>query len=144
MSYELACKLSNKVAAITSVKGAMLAAQIDNCNPSRAVPILEIHGTEDRNVPYDWAINAINFWIGHNGTSGTPIIIDLPDTKPNNGNTAQHYLYEAGLSSIGVEHIRVNGGVHDWFGSRVQAMILMLHWKLGSFSCNTTSMGRDK
>lgn len=116
MSYELACKLGHKVAAITSVKGAMLAAQMSNCNPSRPVPILEIHGTDDRNVPYDWAIDAINFWIGHNRTSSTPIITNFPDTKPNNGNTAQLYLYEAGLSGIGVEHIRVNGGVHDWFG----------------------------
>ncbi len=116
MSYELACKLSHKVAALTSVKGAMLPPQIDNCNPSRAVPILEIHGTEDRNVPYDLAINAVNFWIEHNGTSRTPIITDLPDTNPNNDNTAQHYLYEAGSSGIDVAHIRVNGGVHDWFG----------------------------
>ncbi len=49
--YQLACELGSRIAAITSVKGAMDDTQTANCVPSRAVPILELHGTDDKMSP---------------------------------------------------------------------------------------------
>lgn len=49
MSYRLACELSNKITAIAPNAGQPM---LKNCNPSRPVPILHIHGTEDTCANY--------------------------------------------------------------------------------------------
>ncbi|HEX9098925.1 MAG TPA: PHB depolymerase family esterase [Candidatus Dormibacteraeota bacterium] len=48
MDYRLACELSDRIAAIASVSGAL---EVDTCSPARAVSVLEMHGTEDALVP---------------------------------------------------------------------------------------------
>jgi polyhydroxybutyrate depolymerase len=49
MAYRLACELSDRIAAIGPV-GAPIG--VDTCNPSRPVPVLHIHGTDDEFSPY--------------------------------------------------------------------------------------------
>ncbi len=49
MSFRLACELSEEIAAIAPVAGTM---NVDQCEPSRAVPIIQFHSFEDSNVPY--------------------------------------------------------------------------------------------
>ncbi len=49
MAYRLACDLSAGLAGAASVAGAML---LDDCQPARPVPVMEIHGTADGIVPY--------------------------------------------------------------------------------------------
>jgi len=49
MSYRLACELSEKIAAIAPVASTM---NVDQCEPSRTVPIIQFHSFEDSNVPY--------------------------------------------------------------------------------------------
>jgi len=51
MSYELSCFLSDRIAAVGSVAGAYLL-PVDQCHPSRPVPAILFHGTDDRVVPY--------------------------------------------------------------------------------------------
>jgi len=51
MSGFLACKLAGRIAAFAPVSGNYYAWP-GGCNPGRAVPILEIHGTADSVVPY--------------------------------------------------------------------------------------------
>src|SRR5262249_14955868 len=50
MSQRLACDLAARVRAVGSVAGAMMASP---CAPVRPVPVIEIHGTGDLNVPYN-------------------------------------------------------------------------------------------
>jgi polyhydroxybutyrate depolymerase len=52
MSFLLACKLSERIAAIGSVSGAYLY-PIEECNPSRPVPAILFHGTADPIVPFE-------------------------------------------------------------------------------------------
>ena len=52
-SYRVACRLANKVTAIGSVAGSLLAKEVATCKPARAVSVLEIHGTSDSAVPYN-------------------------------------------------------------------------------------------
>jgi polyhydroxybutyrate depolymerase len=52
MTNVLACDLSGRIAAFASVAGSYPPAS-GGCHPLRAVPILEIHGTGDRVVPYN-------------------------------------------------------------------------------------------
>lgn len=58
MSYRLACALADRISGIAAVSGA--SGQFDRdgnayyaCNPSRPIPILHLHATNDRNYPFD-------------------------------------------------------------------------------------------
>lgn len=50
MSYQLACSLSDKIAAIAPVSAQD---SVISCSPTRAVPVLHFHGTADPAAPYD-------------------------------------------------------------------------------------------
>ena len=66
MSYQLACQLSDKIAAIASVTGSMSPATYNACNPQHPTPILEIHGTADGTVAYtgsNFSNQLSMFWI---------------------------------------------------------------------------------
>jgi polyhydroxybutyrate depolymerase len=51
MSFLLSCDLSDRIAAIGTVAGAFLI-QWEECQPSRPVPAMVFHGTDDPIVPY--------------------------------------------------------------------------------------------
>ncbi len=117
LSFQLACQLSDRIAAITAVKGGMNSTQINACRPTRSVPILQLHGTADQNVAYEEAVNSLDFWIGHNQTATAPVIIGIPDIAPDDGSVVEYYLYDNGINQSTVEHFKVIGGGHDWFGA---------------------------
>lgn len=83
MSVVLACRLSERIAAIGSVSGAYLFPWED-CNPARAVPAIVFHGTADPIVPYlggpserfDIPFPDISGWVavlaGRNGCAVAP------------------------------------------------------------------------
>lgn len=49
LSHRLACEASDRIAAIAPVSGMM---GIDDCHPTRPVPVMHFHGTADTIVPY--------------------------------------------------------------------------------------------
>ena len=76
LSHRLACELSDKIAAIGPVAGVI---GIASCNPTRAVPVFDVHGTADPLVPWNGGNGqqsvpqTIDFWVQHNGcTTMTP------------------------------------------------------------------------
>jgi len=129
MSMRLACKLSNRVAAVAAV-GATFGEDLANeCQPERAVPVLIITGTEDPLVLYQGGVveqsdfngryfsakDSILKWAEYNGCKKGPLKNDLPDTS-NDGTTVVKIKYsdcEDGSSVILYEI--VNGG-HTWPG----------------------------
>jgi len=50
MAFRLACERPDVVDAVVPVAGSL---EIDRCQPSRAVPLLDIHGDADRNHPLE-------------------------------------------------------------------------------------------
>ncbi len=52
MSHMLGCDMADTFAAIAPVSG-VLGIPTASCNPSRPIPVLDIHGTADPVVPYD-------------------------------------------------------------------------------------------
>lgn len=125
MSFSLACSLSNRIAAIASVTGSNTSVQLNTCSPERPVPIMQIHGTADATVPYEGnalfvSVQAVlDFWVGHNNCSATPIITEVPDIDPNDGCTAEQYLYPYGDNGSVVEHYKILGGGHSWPGAPI-------------------------
>lgn len=82
MSHRLACEASDVIAAIGPVSG-VLGLDPGACNPTRPVPVIHFHGTEDPIVPYDGGGLASSMsvrestqvWIDHNACVGEPEIV---------------------------------------------------------------------
>jgi len=115
-SFSLACNLSNRIAAVASVTGTMFSPLINNCTPTRPLPILQIHGTKDDIVEYSTALNALDYWKTHNKTSLTPIISNMPNLDDKDGSTVQRFDYVNTDNNIEVRHFKIIGGGHDWPG----------------------------
>ncbi|MBA4375394.1 MAG: hypothetical protein C0401_04370 [Anaerolinea sp.] len=120
MSYLLACKLADRIAAIGSVAGAYVF-PLDQCKPSRPVPLIAFHGTSDPVVPFaggpsrtfdvpfpvvtDW----IKLWAERNQCAASPLV--LPVDEEVNGFRFVNCIQNAEV----VFYIIVGGG-HAWPG----------------------------
>jgi len=121
MCYQLAWKLSNKIAAIASVSGSMYPGQFAMCTPPRAIPVMEIHGTADQIIPFNgtsYDVNTdtiLNFWVLNDRCLSLPSVTNLPDVDPNDGSNVVHYVWSAEVQSITCELYKVINGPHiDW------------------------------
>lgn len=127
MSNRLACELADRITAIGPVAGAYSPLDME-CNPSRPVPVMAFHGTDDTIVPYEgsefrgtnlppipeWAAS----WGARNGCDMNPEVLDSVgevDIIRYGGcdNDAQVILHT------------VNGGGHNWPGGGVQPEMFM-------------------
>jgi polyhydroxybutyrate depolymerase len=129
MSYDLACQLSNRIAAIASVTGTMLTAKLNACNPSRVVPVMQIHGTADATVPYlgNFAFapveTLVEAWVEKSNCNPTPIQTEIPNTNTTDLTTATRFLYTGGINGNSVEFFKVNGGGHSWPGAPINVNV---------------------
>jgi polyhydroxybutyrate depolymerase len=115
--YELAGALSAELAAVGVVAGVMTSF---DCDPVRPVPLIHIHGTDDRRVPLeggrgrftsaqnDWppVQDSIDRWCELNGCRGQPQVVRLIE-----GLTGYRYT-----GAADVELWLVEGGHHVWPG----------------------------
>jgi len=118
MSYYLACSnMSDKIAAIASVTGAMSSYQHLSCNPTHPTPVMEIHGTHDTIVPFYAVVPGIEYWQNYNNcnlTADTTIIADLNLADLS---TVEHIVYNNGNNGVTTELFKIIGGEHSWPGS---------------------------
>lgn len=125
MSFELACQLGNRITAIASVTGTMTSARMTACNAPKPTPIIQIHGTQDPTVPYNGDANnesipdVVDYWVAQTNSGTTPTVTNVPDSDPNDGCTAEHYLYDGGDQGTTIEHYKIIGGGHTWPGAPV-------------------------
>ncbi len=89
MSHRLACEVADRIAGVAAVGGA--SAEFDQdlnryftCTPSRPIPILHIHATNDLNYPYAGGIGD-----GLSATSYYPVESAIADWRTRNNVTAQ-------------------------------------------------------
>lgn len=124
-SFELACRLNNRIAAVGSVARSMGTYIYENCSPKHPTAILTIHGTEDdydgiiwQGVTYYVSLDDVNkYWAELNNTDSTPTVVQLPNLNSTDGSTVEHYSWNKGNGCVSVEHFKVIGGGHDWPGS---------------------------
>jgi polyhydroxybutyrate depolymerase len=128
MAYEVACALADRIAAIAVVAGEMTA--LERCRSSRPVPVLVIHGSADRNLPFEggpgakaFAVHevrsvaaAIDFWRRHDGCAESPAI--------EQSGTVRRSRYLSCAASSAVELIAIDGGGHSWPGGERLARFL--------------------
>jgi polyhydroxybutyrate depolymerase len=130
MSYELACQLSYRIAAIASVTGSMVQSRFDNCNATHPTPVMQIHGTADPTVPY-LGLPAqtfmpietlVNEWVAFNNCDPNPVVTQVPNTNLTDSCTAELQVFENGDDGTSVEFYKVDGGLHTWPGSIFQVV----------------------
>lgn len=120
LAYRVACELSERIAAIAPVAGAM---RPELCQPSRAVSVAIFHGTHDRYVSYhgghaelgatrsDTSVEAaVSFWVQHNGCAAAPTI--------QREGAIEHVRYGTCREGSEVALYTVHGGGHAWPGGR--------------------------
>jgi polyhydroxybutyrate depolymerase len=111
MAQRYACERTDRLAAVVSISGSMTA---NRCEPSRPLPMLEVHATADVEVPYNAgglpsAREAVDRWRFMNRCGDVSIdeTIDSPITQI----TRRRWICEG---TADVELITMQGGDHDW------------------------------
>lgn len=116
MALELACHAPDFVAGVSAVSGAFYEGIDQDCQ-SAAVPTQIIHGTDDElldyeggtlhDTPYLGVAETVRSVAERNGCSP-----DDAETAPLGDNADQLTMSDCAADT---EHIRVNGGFHDWY-----------------------------
>jgi polyhydroxybutyrate depolymerase len=114
MSHRLACQLEERIAAIASVTGLLA---FSPCVPSRNMPILQIHGTDDGVVPYSGVQGTIDHWTDWNDCPDDPEVVNLPDIDTTDQSTVTVSSWFPCNDSVEVMLYTINGGDHTWPGS---------------------------
>ena len=163
-SYELGCRLNNRIAAFSSVSGSMLVDAFRDsyydlgfCSPVHPTAVLLIPGTNDMSPhstysgfqPYYMSAAEITtYWSNYNNTDINPIISQLPNINISDGSTVERRVWESGDNCVRVEELKVIGGDHDWPGSwgNMDISASVEVWNFvskfdinGLIDCNTTS-----
>ena len=119
MTGLLACRLSGRIAAFAAVSGQFFF-PVGGCHPGRAVPVLEVHGTADRIVPY------MGVPASQDPVRPLPTIPDwLRDWATRDNCSARPVVFLQTLAVIGeqwmgcqgnttVIHYRMENGDHVW------------------------------
>ena len=130
MAERMACEYAGSVAAIAVVAGSITEKMAVSCKPSRAVPVLLIHGTEDPVV--SWSGGAVagfedfgrvlsvkdsaRFWAARNLCSEAPRILTEPDNDPTDGTRVQTEIFAGCSNNSEVKLVVVENGGHTWPG----------------------------
>jgi polyhydroxybutyrate depolymerase len=131
MCYRLAAELSERIAAIAPVAGTIAAEKYE---PKRQVPVLHIHGTADKLVPYEGANpkvaaimkfssveDTITACVKCNGCSSEAKTTELP--MPNDKFKVVRKSYAGKEGALVILYV-VEGGGHTWPGRPVGGGIL--------------------
>lgn len=124
-SLELACRLSNRIAAIGTVARSIYIETFEACSPTRPIGIVSIQGTNDDydgitfgGITYYLSMDDLNnFWSTHNNTDVDPTVVEIPNTSTTDGSTVDKFSWDNGDDCLSILHYKVNGGGHDWPGS---------------------------
>lgn len=156
-AFELACRLSDQIAAIGVVARSMFIETLENCAPTHPTGIITIHGTKDDYEGITFAGTTFypslteinNYWTSFNNTDATPTITELPDINSSDGSTVEHYSWANGDACVTIDHFKVINGGHDWPGSfgnmdidaSVEIWNFVSKYDLnGLITCSTTSL----
>jgi len=122
-SFELACQMGEKIAAIGSVCGSMTPETYANCNPNHPMPTIQIHGTADPIIRYTGETfslpidSTLAYWRKINHTSRSVLMDSLPDTNIADACKVQTMRNDSGLFCNALLHYKIMNGKHSWPGT---------------------------
>lgn len=126
LCYLLAARMADRIAAIAPVAAIMT---IDDPRPSRPVPVLHFHGTDDKWVPWELSkdvpksvkltsvSDTVQSWAKLDDCPLEPAITDLPDQQ-DDGTSVQRHVYGPGKEGSQVVLYVIRGGGHTWPGQK--------------------------
>ena len=129
MCYMLACQGYDTFKAVAPVAGMILQDILDECDAAPAIPVFEIHGSQDGVTPlagdpdnndgwgsYPSIADTIEYFVEKNGCT-TLIQESLPNTNTSDGSFVVSEKYTEGVNQNEVWYYKVVGGGHDWPGA---------------------------
>jgi polyhydroxybutyrate depolymerase len=132
-SYELGCRLNNRIASFSSVSGSMLTDSFRTsyynlgvCSAVHPTAVLLIPGTNDFSPhssynglsPYYMSVSDITtYWSNFNNTDLNPTVNQVPNINSSDGSTVERKTWENGDNCVSIEELKVIGGGHDWPGN---------------------------
>ena len=121
MSFELGCKLNNRIAAIAPVARTMQANPNSFCSPLHPTGVLTILGTDDPVSIYNGITYfGVEYYISAAATNSYWATYNDCDTTANVNivsPSVERYTWSNALGCPYVEELKVIGGGHDWPGS---------------------------
>ncbi len=129
MCYMLACQGYDTFKAVAPVAGMILQDILDDCDAAPAIPVFEIHGSQDGVTPlagdpdnndgwgsYPSIADTIDYFVEKNNCT-TLVEGTVPNTDTSDGSfiVSEKYIY--GINQNEVWYYKVVGGGHDWPGS---------------------------
>ena len=158
MAYRLACDLSHRITAFSSVAGNMfLDDEFDCIDQSRDIPIFHVHGTEDPinsyypggngvdiiDDQYLTIVESIEFWSNYHQ-------YDISEVDTILSNVSVRYTYTNDAVTSSFEHIKVIGGGHEYFygedfgfSSTQESIDYFLQFELSDFIINQEDTNGD-
>jgi polyhydroxybutyrate depolymerase len=127
MALRLAVEHPERFTAVAAIAATMPAGS-ECAAPTRSVPVLLMHGTEDRFVPWDGGriaaqvggrgealsvAESIAIWTRLADVSPTPAVTALPDLNATDGTRAQREVHATRQGRPQVVLIRIEGGGHN-------------------------------
>lgn len=133
ISYYLAARLSDRIAAIAPVGGPM---GTETCDPKYPVSVMHFHGTDDAFAPFKggkgkgrsgtefYSVeHSIENWVQANRCN-TPPMVETLDQVVDDGTKVIRKTYGAGSQGSEVVLIEIRGGGHTWPGAKQQPRFL--------------------
>jgi polyhydroxybutyrate depolymerase len=128
MSLRVACALSSRIAAVAPVAANMPSLLVPNCAPSRAVPVMFVHGDQDALVPRNGGTiplgaggtvqstaASVALWNSLNGCAASATSMSTIDTA-NDGTSIAFSRYGGCSGGVDNRFYDVVGGGHTWPG----------------------------
>jgi len=135
MTFRLGCELADKIAAIGVVAATLPEIVAEDYKPSRPVPLIMFHGTDDRLVPKEGGVargsggdilsvdDTLQHWAAINGCWKKPTIKKLP-VKIRDGTSVIKENYTACKDDADVVFYKIVDGGHNWPGAKISYMLL--------------------
>ena len=158
MAYRLACDLSYRITAFSSIAGNMfLDDEFDCTDQSRDIPIFHVHGTEDPinsyypggngvdiiDDQYLTIVESIEFWSNYHQ-------YDILEVDTILSNVSVRYTYTNDAVTSSFEHIKVIDGGHEYFygedfgfSSTQESIDYFLQFELSDFIINQEDTNGD-
>lgn len=129
MSFRLGLELSDKIAAIGAVVGALPEPLSQKVWSTRKMPVIIFNGSKDPLVPYEGgyvyfmrktlgkvisAPETAAFWAKHNQCDSKPAEQELPLNGHKSGCTVHRTIYKNCCDGADVEFYTIDGGGHTW------------------------------
>lgn len=119
MTYTVAEKLQDRIAAIAPIAGLMDNTVFAGYNLHKPMPLCYIHGTADKTVPIEGDVYSVGwtkiltYWIANNAVSPDPVVQELPDINKSDNSTVTKYAYSSYSCDGDIVFYKINNGVHS-------------------------------